>query len=89
MFEVVSSRRVAVKPWAIETLLPIFLDGHRIFCIYVNVQCRTYPSQDCPTFSDLRKETWPNGTDLNTKLWGDYPNLARTVGFVTAAGLNV
>ena len=53
------------------------------------IQSAEHILQDCPTFSDLRKKTWPNGTDLDTKLWGDYPNLERTVGFVAAAGLNV
>jgi hypothetical protein len=45
--------------------------------------------QHCPTQDALRKTTWPDQTDLRTKLFGNLEELRRTAAFVRATGLDI
>ena len=45
--------------------------------------------QYCPAHQALRKHTWPDGAELQVKLWGSRPDLERTVDFVMATKLPV
>ena len=45
--------------------------------------------QSCPKYAERRQLTWPQGTDLTTKLWGSAENLYRTAGFVASTGLKI
>ena len=40
--------------------------------------------QDCPLFTTQRTQTWPEGADLHTKLWGSAIDLERTTSFVAS-----
>ena len=42
--------------------------------------------QHCPTHAALRRQTWPDGVEMEAQLWGDRSDLVKTVGFVVAAG---
>jgi ribonuclease HI len=45
--------------------------------------------QDCPTYSILRHDTWPEVSETRQKLWGSRPDLERTASFVVATGLKI
>jgi ribonuclease HI len=45
--------------------------------------------QHCPAHDVLRRQTWPEGTELRVQLWGGRHDLERTVGFIMATGLQV
>ena len=45
--------------------------------------------QACPLLTQLRDQTWPEGSTLHTKLWGTVDDLRRTSQFTTAAGLRL
>jgi hypothetical protein len=45
--------------------------------------------QHCLTNDALRKTTWPDQTDLRTKLFGNLEELRRTAAFVRATGLDI
>ena len=45
--------------------------------------------QDCPLFTAQKNQTWPEGADLNTKLWGSATNLELTTSFVTTTELRI
>ena len=45
--------------------------------------------QDCPLFDEQRQQSWPEGADLNTKLWGTAADLHRTSSFMAALGLRI
>ena len=45
--------------------------------------------QSCPTFDDLRRQTWPSPVELSEKLWGTAGSLQRTADFVRATGLTI
>ena len=45
--------------------------------------------QDCPLFTAQRDQMWPDGTDLNTKLWGSASNLEKTTTYMTNIDLRV
>lgn len=45
--------------------------------------------QDCPELQDLRKETWPQRTSLQDKLYGTVEALQKTTDFVTKSHLRV
>ena len=43
----------------------------------------------CPVHEALRRQTWPEGAELQAQLWGARPDLEKTVGFIMATGLQV
>jgi len=45
--------------------------------------------QECPIYSDVRSQIWPEGADLKDKLWGTLDDLARTALFVNTTNLRV
>ena len=45
--------------------------------------------QDCPLLDVQRQQFWPQGVDLNTKLWGTADDLNRTARFMTSLSLSV
>ena len=45
--------------------------------------------QDCPTFTNLRTQIWPDGISLHQQLHGTTEDLRRTVGFIQQTGLSV
>ena len=45
--------------------------------------------QSCPTFDDLRRQTWPSPVELSEKLWGTAGSLQRTADFARATGLTI
>ena len=45
--------------------------------------------QDCPTFTKLRTQIWPDGISLHQQLHGTTKGLRRTVGFIQQTGLSV
>ena len=45
--------------------------------------------QDCPTFTNLRTQIWPDGISLHQQLYGTTEDLRRTVGFIRQTGLSV
>ncbi|BFZ00623.1 hypothetical protein BsWGS_03662, partial [Bradybaena similaris] len=50
------------------------------------VQTPEHLLQDCSTHSELRRTTWPQEQDLESKLWGSLEDLDRTMGFILATG---
>ncbi|BFZ09044.1 hypothetical protein BsWGS_12083 [Bradybaena similaris] len=50
------------------------------------VQTPEHLLQDCSTHTMLRRTTWPQEQDLESKLWGSLEDLDRTVGFILAMG---
>ena len=44
--------------------------------------------QDCPTFTNLRTQKWPDGMSLHQQLYGTTEDLRRTVGFIQQTGLS-
>ncbi|BFY98463.1 hypothetical protein BsWGS_01503 [Bradybaena similaris] len=50
------------------------------------VQTPEHLLQDCSTHTELRRTTWPQEQDLESKLWGSLEDLDRTVGFILATG---
>lgn len=49
------------------------------------VQTPEHVLQERPTLTDLRKQTWPQGSELRWKLWGCHEDL--TLGFILETGL--
>ena len=45
--------------------------------------------QNCPAHNALRRQTWPEGAELQDKLWGCREDLEKTVDFVRVAGLQI
>ena len=45
--------------------------------------------QDCPTFTNLRTQIWPDGISLHQQLHGTTEDMRRTVGFIQQTGLSV
>ena len=43
--------------------------------------------QECPLLDEQRRQSWPGGVDLDTKLWGTVDDLRRTASF--AASLEI
>ncbi|KAK7100641.1 hypothetical protein V1264_023558 [Littorina saxatilis] len=49
-------------------------------------QTPSHMLQDCPSHEARRREQWPDGTDLRTKLWGTAYELRRTASFAASLG---
>ena len=45
--------------------------------------------QDCPTFSTQRCQIWPEGANMEQKLWGSRQDLERTAGFIKMTDLMI
>jgi hypothetical protein len=45
--------------------------------------------QTCPTYGDLRKETWPTPTTQLVKLLGNLTDLQATAAFIRKTGLDI
>jgi hypothetical protein len=45
--------------------------------------------QTCPTYADLRKETWPTPTMQLVKLFGNLTDLQATAAFIRKTGLDI
>ena len=45
--------------------------------------------QACPTYNDLRRQTWPTAMGLEEKLWGPTESLRRTANFVQDTNLTI
>ena len=43
--------------------------------------------QNCPAHEALRRQTWPQGAELQEQLWGSRRDLEKTVGYAVATGL--
>ncbi|XP_070195246.1 uncharacterized protein [Littorina saxatilis] len=49
-------------------------------------QTPSHMLQDCPSHEARRREQWPDGKDLRTKLWGTADELRRTASFAASLG---
>ena len=45
--------------------------------------------QSCPTFDDLRRQTWPSPVEAHRKLWGPVETLRQTADFALLTGLKI
>ena len=45
--------------------------------------------QSCPTFDDLRRQTWPSPVEAHMKLWGLAETLRQTADFTLLTGLKI
>ena len=45
--------------------------------------------QSCPTFDDLRRQTWPSPMEAHRKLWGPVETLRQTAVFALLTGLKI
>ena len=45
--------------------------------------------QSCPTFDDLRRQTWPSPVNAHRKLWGPVETLQQTADFALLTGLKI
>ena len=45
--------------------------------------------QSCPTFDDLRRQTWPSPVEAYRKLWGPVETLRQTVDSALLTGLKI
>ena len=45
--------------------------------------------QSCPIYNERCQQTWPQGADLATKLWGSTEDLYQTAGFVASTRLKI
>ena len=45
--------------------------------------------QSCPTFNDLRRQTWPGPVEAHRKLWGPAETLRQTADFALLTGLKI
>ena len=45
--------------------------------------------QSCPLYDNLRRATWPNGEDVQEKLWGAAESLRRTTDFILTTKINI
>ena len=45
--------------------------------------------QSCPTFDDLRRQTWPSPVEAHRKLWGPVETLQQTADFALLTGLKI
>ena len=45
--------------------------------------------QSCPTFDDLRCQTWPSAVEAHRKLWGPVETLRQTADFALLTGLKI
>ena len=45
--------------------------------------------QSCPTFDDLRRQTWSNPVEAHRKLWGPVETLRQTADFALLTGLKI
>ena len=45
--------------------------------------------QSCPTFDDLRRQTWSNPVEAHRKLWGPVETLRQTADFTLLTGLKI
>ena len=45
--------------------------------------------QSCPTFDDLRHQTWPSPVEAHRKLWGPVEALRQTANFALLTGLKI
>ena len=45
--------------------------------------------QSCPTFDDLRRQTWPSPLEAHRKLWGPVETLRQTADFALLTGLKI
>ena len=45
--------------------------------------------QSCPTFEDLRCQTWPSPVEAHRKLWGPVKTLRQTLDFALLTGLKI
>ena len=45
--------------------------------------------QDCHLYTAQRNQTWPEGADLNTKLWGTAADLSLTAAFIDSTDLTL
>ena len=45
--------------------------------------------QSCPTFDDVRHQTWPSPVEARRKLWGPVETLRQTADFVLLIGLKI
>ena len=50
-------------------------------------QTPAHALQDFPLYDEMRQQTWPEGADLDTKLWATAADLYRTSRFAAALGL--
>ena len=49
-------------------------------------QTPNHTLQSCPTFDDLRRQTWPSPVDAHRKLWGPVETLRHTADFALLTG---
>nr|KAG5705581.1 hypothetical protein BaRGS_034779 [Batillaria attramentaria] len=52
-------------------------------------QTPSHVLQDCPLHEEMRQHFWPEGGNLNTKLWGNAADLHRTSKFVASLGMRL
>ena len=45
--------------------------------------------QSCPTFDDLRRQTWSSLVEAHRKLWGPVETLRQPADFVLLTGLKI
>ena len=45
--------------------------------------------QSCPLYDSLRQATWPDGEDLQEKLWGAAESLRRTADFIVTTKIDI
>ena len=45
--------------------------------------------QSCPTFDDLKRQTWPSPVEAHRKLWGPVETLRQTTYFALLTGLKI
>ena len=45
--------------------------------------------QECPLYDSQRRHFWPTPEDINSKLWGNLEDLAKTSGFAMSLGISV
>ena len=80
-----------IPRWGIEYLNTVWICvPHSDEC-----PCGTGPQtpnhilQSCPTFDDLRRQTWPSPVEPHRKLWGPVETLQQTVDFALLTGLKI
>jgi hypothetical protein len=74
----------------IEYDLPMLQEGQKRTASKGNAsnqQTPSYALQECPLFQARQGTTWPEGEDLNQKLWGPKEDLVKTAHLMTIRGL--
>ena len=83
-----------IRADAVEESASCTTDGRKLvqslLCIcHTGDQTADHILQDCPAFTNLRTQIWPDGISLHQQLYGTSENLKRTVGFIQQTGLSV